>query len=418
MEHVIVRRVAPKNDLRAWFDGVQTELKRKGLPRLSELVPRAPARNVFPGEETDDDLIDEPLTDFDFSSWPIPARLLLEHEAETRNMERIWSGDHLIAPTRLETTVDELVDELTPTARSAKADGSTRWCPSCEGEFVAGVETCPDCGVPLVDTLPQAVFAPEVETRRIDLSVWSPESRFALAHQLSGAWDLFSPPMPLVQGATGLTSRWGYALPPSMPHAWDGTTLVVPEANAEEVEAWVSAIESSVELALDPEADKLAYDVEDMNDENLTMLLESLLADGIPHELSDDGELFVHEADEAKVEAILDRIDYPDELPAQEDEELEDPDDGLEVQEILSDVFEAADRLVHDTRNPDAMLAVAEGVDRMAELGVPFGFHRDQWTALVDQASELRTAVEVDEPDREAVAEQARLLRDSIRPLV
>jgi hypothetical protein len=63
-------------------------------------------------------------------------------------------------------------------------------------------------------------------------------------------------------------------------------------------------------------------------------------------------------------------------------------------------------------------LAVAEGVDRMAELGVPFGFHRDQWTALVDQASQLRTAVEVDEPDREAVAEQARLLRDSIRPLV
>jgi hypothetical protein len=405
--------VAVSNDLSGWFTDVRARMLAAKATHLGEIVVRGAARDVFPkaGEE---DLLDEPIVDMDFSDWPLEARLMLEHEIQLRNMEHIWHGARLVVPTRLESSVDDLLDELLEQGAPAPPDSSTRWCPSCEGEFVAGIDTCPDCGVPLVDAKPQAGFMPSIPTTRIDLSRWSEESRFLLAHQIAGGWPLFD----AAAGASLGGPVYPRPLPANLPHAWDGTTLVVPETQAGVVEAWVAGHETAVELALDPEADKLAYDVEDMSDETLTLLLEALLSAEIPHELSDDGELFVHESDEAAVEQILDRVDYPDELPAQEDDELEDRDDGLEVQEVLSDVFESADRLTHDTRNPDAMLALAEGVDRMAQLDVPFGFHRDQWDALVEQAATLRTSVEVEEPDQDAVAEQASALRDALRSIV
>lgn len=405
-------------DLRAWFDDVRSRMAAAKASRLGELIVRGAATEVFP-EADDDDILDEPVLEMYFSDWPIEARLLLEQELQVRNMEHVWHGARLVVPTRLESTVDDVLDELLSSSGgpAAPSDGSTRWCPSCEGEFVAGVESCPDCGVLLVDARPRAIVAVEIETRRFDLAGWSEETRFVLAHQLAGGWPLFDRGMAWAANAVGMAPYYRQQ-PPSLPHAWEGTTLVVPESQAGVIEAWIAGIENAVVLALDPEADKLAYDVDDMSDETLTLVLEALIAAAIPHELSDDGELFVHESDEAAVEGILDRIDYPDELPAQDDQELDDPDDGLEVQEVLSDVFEAADRLTHDTRNPDAMLALAQGADRMAALGVPFGFHRDQWQALVEQATTLRTSVEKDDPNHEEIADHARVLRDTLRELV
>jgi len=385
--------------------------------RVGELVVRGAADEVFP-DVGDEDVLDEPVLDMDFADWPLDARLLLEQELQIRNMEHIWHGARLVVPTRLESTVDDVLDELVASARGSEAvGGSTRWCPSCEGEFVAEVETCPDCGVALVDSPPRAIVVVELETRRIDLSGWSDETRFMLAHQLAGGWPLFDRGVAWAASAVGMAAYYRQQ-PPTLAHAWEGTTLIVPASRADQVEAWVAGLENAVELALDPDADKLAYDVEDMSDESLTLLLESLMTAGIPHELSDDGELFIHESDETAVEGIMDKVEYPDELPAQEEGELEDPDDGLEVQEVLSDVFEATDRLTHDTRNPDAMLALAEGADRMAGLGVPFGFHREQWDSLVEQATGLRAIVEEDDPDRGVIADRAEVLRDALRPLV
>lgn len=36
------------------------------------------------------------------------------------------------------------------------------YCPTCQAEYVAGVKMCPECGVPLVDELPED--APDIET--------------------------------------------------------------------------------------------------------------------------------------------------------------------------------------------------------------------------------------------------------------
>jgi hypothetical protein len=420
-----VPTVPPPDDLRSWIDDVRNTLSAQGWQRLGESVPRVVTRALTPATSGDEDgtagdhELPDSFLEFDFSAWPLGARLQLEHHLAERNMEHVWRASHLLVPERLGETVDELLDEiLVGRSDEPGAVGSdTRWCSSCEGEFVASVVTCPDCGVPLGDRPPSSPPGTDMATAEFDLAPWDEEARLALANQLAGGWEVFSRHL-AISGTTIFTATFRRPLSSGMPHAWDGTKLVVPASEADAVASWIQAIEGSVVLALDPDADKLAYDVEDMSDESLTLLLESLLTASIPHELTADGELFVHESDEEQVEGILDRIDFPDELPAQHDAELDDPDDGLEVQGTLSDVFEAADRLSHDTHNADALLALVEGVDRLAALGVPFGFHRDQWQALVDQATELRAAIEVDEPDSEAVAEQAQALRATLHPLV
>jgi hypothetical protein len=418
--------------LRSWIDDVRNTMSAQGWGRLGDSVPRVVTSSLtrgggttdVGGDDAGDDGRDdadhgEPLVEFDFTEWPLAARLGLEQHLAERNMEHLWSVSHLLVPERLEESVDELLDEVlvAQTDTPGAVGSETRWCSSCEGEFVASVADCPDCGIPLGDRPSSPTVTAVGDTAEFDLGSWADDARLALANHLAGGWEVFSRRLE-ISSTTLFTATFRRPLNSGLPHAWDGTTLVVPVAEAEAVAGWIQAIEGSVVLALDPDADKLAYDVEDMSDESLTLLLESLSAASIPHELTADGELFVHESDEAEVEAILDRIDFPDELPAQDDTDLDDPDDGLEVQSVLSDVFVAADRLRHDTHNPDAMLALVEGVDRLTALAVPFGFHREQWQALVDQASGLRAAIEAEEVDAEVIAEQATALRAALHPLV
>jgi hypothetical protein len=413
--------MADHHDPRSWFEGLRARLHADGVHRLGESVSRGMAETLLPGEGEPwvaGEVSEEALVEFDFSDWPTFVRLTLENELQARNMEHLWRGAHLLVPLRMEDSVDDVLDELADAAAQPTPDDSDlRWCPSCGGEFIATVTTCPDCGVALSDeplTLPLVDVVPVVS---IDLSGWSPETRLAFAHQIAGGWPLFDSGMTAVAIAVG-TASYHRQLPPSLPHAWDGSTLIVREADAEVVGAWVAATEGTLELALDPAADKLAYDVEDLSDEHLTTLLRTLLTEGIRHELSADGELFVHEEDEAAVEAILDRIDFPDELPAQADDELEDPDDGLVAQEVLSDLFEASDRLANDPRNADAVLGVVEGSERLGALPVPFGFDRTEWQALLAQADGVKALVEAARPDQDAVEEAARALRDVLHRLV
>lgn len=400
-------------DLPSWL-GI---LRNKGVGRIGDSVARGMHDTLLPagGEDwVDGEPAEEPLLEMDFDDWPSSARLSLEHELQLRNVEHLWRGHKLLVASRLETTVDDLLDELADEAQVPEPTSATRWCPTCEGEFVAGVTECPDCGVPLVDHPRRGRSAGPVEVVTFDLSAWTDEARLILAYELAGRFPLFDQPLAAVLGrgsGAGLSA-------PAIPHAWEGTTLVVREVDADRAGAYVAGAEVAFTLGLDPEADKLAYDVDDMSDESLTELLEALVEASIPHELSGDGELFVHEADEDAVEAILDRIDFPDELPAQTEDELENPDDGLEAQAALTDLFDSADRIANDPHNADAILELVEGADRMEGMAVPFGFDRTQWDALRSQAGRLRDAVVADERDVDDVVEQARALRDTLHPLV
>jgi hypothetical protein len=371
--------VSATPDVHQWFLSLQESLTVGGQ-RLGETIGRGLASTVLPAEGEPwvaGDPAEEPLVEFDLSAWPTDARLALQAELADRNMEHLWRSGHLILPHRLEDTMVELLDEL------GAGPG----------------------------------LAPAPELVRFDLSTWAPETRLAVTHQLSGAFAVFEPGVGAASVATG-TAAMHQRLPVSVSHAWEGAVLVVTEQQAEVVRNFLGSVEAMVELALDPTADQVAYSLDDLADEGLTLLLDELVAQAIPHEVSSDGELFVLERDEERVEAIFDRVDFPDELPAQADADLDDPVDGLVAQQVLSNLFEATDRLRRDAHHAEALGELMAGVDALERMALPFGFDRDQWDRLGEQSRALRALVQAEDMDPEQVSEHARVLRDELHQLV
>lgn len=341
----------------------------------------------------------EQLVRYDLAGWPTVPRLELEGVLELRNIEHLWHGSTLLVPDRLEVSVDELLDELGRRAARGPEAGSEDASPS-------------------EDAPPELV--------RVDLGAWDRSSLLRLEHMLAGSWPQFDlawgPLLATAGDPAGASSSLGiphgrFQLP-AVPHAWEGTVLVAPAEHGDLVGAHVAAVERAVLLALDPEADRIAYDLEGYPDDRLTALLDELAEAGIPHELTDDEELIVHEVDEDAVEDILDRVDHPDELPAEELDRLEAPDDGLIAQQVLSDLFVAADRLRRDGRNPEAILDLVRAAEQIQELAVPFGFSDKGWSALQEAAASLGEHLSSGEFRAPEVEERADELRTRLRPLV
>jgi hypothetical protein len=312
---------------------------------------------------------------------------------------------------------------------------STKWCHQCGSEFVARVEVCPDCGIELsVDPpgtarerpdaggLPEHLLAEdglEPGDRLVyELHDWSVEARQHLERLLSSPMGagLADPYInPAVIDGPGDADL-------VVPHVWQGTDLVVPLLARERAEALIDQVEVTVMLALDPDAEKLAYDLSDLDEGALLTVSDALAAEGLPHDFDEStGELVVHEADEEKVEALLDAIDFPDALPVDEDGDDDDDDadvDPLAAQDVMSDLFVAADRLRKDARDHDGVLSVVEASARAAGLPTPYGFDAADWQAIVDRSAAVAALIEGDETDDETIEEAADGLRTLLRQYV
>lgn len=314
---------------------------------------------------------------------------------------------------------------------------STKWCPRCGAEFIARVQVCPDCGVELGTEPPGSVATRAVadgdeprpgESVVYELHEWSEEDRSHLERLLSSGWlpgpgDRLS----IFNARDRVQEDVGAAITgksrPGIPHVWQGTDLVVPYEEQERVEAFLDQVELATIVALDPEAPKLAYDLSDLSDEQLDLVSDNLLAEEIRHGFDDEtGELVVHEADEERVEAILDAIDFPDALPVDDEEDAHDADaDPLAAQEAMSDLFVAADRLRKDARDPEGMTTVLTASEVAAGLPLPYGFSEADWTRLVEAATGLAALLQQDGDDDASLAateEAADALRTLLRPYV
>lgn len=274
---------------------------------------------------------------------------------------------------------------------------STRWCLQCGGEFLASVAECPDCELPLVDerpepTLPDAATA-DGETA-YDLAAWAGESRVMVEQLLEGE---------------------------GVPHAWQGTTLLVPSAFETRVDPLIDHVELTTLPTLDPDAELVAYDLSDWSDEMQTHLVGILHDDGIPYEFDVEGDLVVEAERQQRVEEIIDAVEFPDALPLDGDGDDALPLDagGVDAQQVLSDLFVASDRLYKSARDHEGVLALVDAADQAESIGLPYGFDPAVWKDIVTQATGLRAAFEgeVDEPD-EVIEQQARDLRAALRPLV
>lgn len=272
---------------------------------------------------------------------------------------------------------------------------STRWCPSCRAEYVAGVGVCADCDVGLVDDAPLPPVADAgAEQLAYELAEWSAESRVLLERLLTGH---------------------------GVVHAWEATTLVVRTDDEARADALIDQVEASDAPALDPDLAQVVFEMEGLGEEQRAQVADSLTSLGIAHGWDDVDDLVVYERDDERVEQILDGIEYPDALSLDvegDDAGGLDEAGGLEAQDALGGLFIAADRLMHDARDHQGVLSVVDAATAVETLALPYGFAAAAWRSVVEQAVVLRTAIEDDTTDDDTIREQARSLRLALRQYV
>ncbi len=288
---------------------------------------------------------------------------------------------------------------------------TTRVCPSCGAQYVAAVSRCADCDTELVEALSDEVVesvglgdSEPADQMAYELDEWTGDARVVL---------------------DGMLNR------ESIPHVWEIGTLVVRSQDEERVDELVDEVESSEIPTLDPDADQVVYEISGWTEDQLTDLEAALLAEGIPHGIDESGDLVVLEADEDRVEPILDRIDMEDVLTAdavQADGEgsAEEPpasstdeDDGLAAQEVMSALFINADRLMKDPDDRDDVARFSTAADQADALSLPYGFSPAVWDDVKAKVAALRSLLGDEyEADADDVIEAARVLRQTLRQYV
>jgi hypothetical protein len=196
------------------------------------------------------------------------------------------------------------------------------------------------------------------------------------------------------------------------PHSWEGTTLVIAAAD----EAWVERIMDQVDEDLiaaqeeqEAESDEaVAYDLTDWDDDSCLLLLDTLAAEDIPYGLDDD-ELLVAALDEARVDEIVAAITTPGATLTA---------GGPASFEAMSELFVAADELVHDPDDRGATASLVQGARAAAGASAPYGTDPGWWDGVVAQAGALADLIESPNADGDHVIVLATLLRDGLRPFI
>jgi hypothetical protein len=192
------------------------------------------------------------------------------------------------------------------------------------------------------------------------------------------------------------------------PHAWNGSWLVVAEDDVVWIEGIVDQVEDERSVQLDPDADQVAYDLAEWDDDNRQRLVDGLEDEAIAYGIDGD-ELVVHEIDEQRVDELVDAILEPDAPP---------PAGGEARTEIMGELFVAADRLVHDLDDHGAFKSLVAGSAEATSHAPPYGMDKAWWTGIGDRSTELVALVQSPARDDERAIEQAALLRDLLRPYV
>ena len=191
-------------------------------------------------------------------------------------------------------------------------------------------------------------------------------------------------------------------------HAWQGGTLEVSSDDEGLVDELIGEVEATLLPALDPEAEKVVYEVAEWSPEDRADLTDALVEEGVRYVFDDMGDLVVVAMDEDRVDTIIDGLT---------DGEAE-VDAGPPATEVLSELFVAADILRKSPRDARAIGTARQQAAAVIALPPPYGFERRTWAQVGLRAGALRQALEDDAPDDEAVAEVAGVLRDLLHPMV
>lgn len=290
---------------------------------------------------------------------------------------------------------------------------TTMVCPSCEAQYLARVQRCPDCDVELLssededEAADDGLVEGQADQMTYELDEWDSASRVLLDRLLLGE---------------------------DVHHVWEGTTLVVRADQEVTVDRLVEQVEVSEQPTLDPDVDQLIYELDGWSEAKKMVLGHELTNDELAHGWDSDDNLVVLADDEDAVEAVIDRIDAANPesdtdpertidvdpaADAEEDADEEPGDDnGPTPQDVMSDLFVAADRLMHRPKGRDEAAAFSSAADGAAALKLPYGFAPAIWQDLLDRVASLSEALGADPVDEPTVRDAAKALRSHLREYV
>jgi hypothetical protein len=174
-----------------------------------------------------------------------------------------------------------------------------------------------------------------------------------------------------------------------IPHAWEGTVLVVPADFEERVDGILDEVESTARAALGSARQQVGFDVSPWSAASLNRLVNMLVEETIPHEWDAEGALMVHEEDSEAVEDLLEELGEPDGAG-----EI----DGLELHDRLGKLFVAADRLTGNPADTAGLRDIGPAYGTVEAAPLPYGVDTETWLGLHSAAQRLLSAVGGEDP--------------------
>lgn len=315
---------------------------------------------------------------YELHEWALEKRVMLQQLLTADQVVHSWQGTTLHVHESLEDAVDRLVDEV---------EDATTPMPGLQNgdEGLTGY----------------------------DIADWRPELRQQLLQRLleAGIPYLLDEPLDADGGeAESAVADGGEA------EVRVAVDQAGPLAEADESEALVGGADGGDGLAGggDHGQRSVRDAVEDAS-------LESVASEALPAGTEDgsailDGaarcELLVREADEPRVELVID--DLLAEIEQADLEELE----GLEANDLLGALFGACDRLRREPRDVQGAGLLAATAERLSAVRAPFGFSASNWRSLQSAVSDLLDSMADSGADPEQVREKAAAMSDSLRSLI
>ena len=219
----------------------------------------------------------------------------------------------------------------------------------------------------------------------------------------------------------------------TIPHAWDGNELIVPESAEDDTDDIVAQVEMRLGIASDSEVEvppreaiplaedaaSTEYDLAEWESDERALITSHLVVRGLPFRWEEDV-LLVGTENEELVDTILDEVENDEgvELPDDDDDADDEDADRLPF-ETLTTFFLAGDRLQKNPLDADGLEQLLAAIDVADPDRPPYGVEKRLWVRTCELADDLAAAlVDGDEPDAVETQAVAGELHDLLRPYV
>ncbi|MGY9081755.1 MAG: hypothetical protein ACKVK3_04045 [Acidimicrobiales bacterium] len=265
------------------------------------------------------------------------------------------------------------------------------WCFQCGNEYDEEITECTECGVPTTCDPPidvSSVGDVDDDQLAYEFHEWTGQGRSTL---------------------DGMLTRSG------IDHAWQGATLIVREVDEEAVDEAVAQAEIVAMPTLDLSQPTMVYELGELDDDQHTRLLRRLGENGLSHAFDKDGDLFVYEKDEEKIDEVFSGLDEAD----PDEREFGQGVPGVDPVNVMSDLFVAAARLRKNPNDAKGVVALVEVASIIEQMTLPYGLGADVWGSVVDQSADLSDVLSGDDDSGDVTIEEMSIqLHEFMRRLV